>query len=120
MSIAQKVKADLIAARKAHDNALVSCLRLVKNALENEEKNLRRALAPEEEIQVLKTLAKQRREAIEMFTKGGRQDLADKEAGELKRVESYPPSSTRPRSRPCSARSSPKCNLRGPRTWAKS
>jgi uncharacterized protein YqeY len=91
MSIAQKVEADLIAALKAHDDALVSCLRLVKNALKNKEKDLRRPLAAEEEVQVLKTLAKQRREAMEMFAGGGRQDLADKEAAELRRVESYLP-----------------------------
>lgn len=91
MAIITKVEADLIAALKAHEEALVSCLRLVKNALKNKEKDLRRPLAPEEEIQALKTLAKQRREAMEMFAKGGRQDLADKEAEELKRVESYLP-----------------------------
>jgi uncharacterized protein YqeY len=91
MTIATKVEADLITALKAHDDALVSCLRLVKNALKNKEKDLRRPLAAEEEVQILKTLAKQRRESIEQFTKGGRQDLADKEAAELQRVEAYLP-----------------------------
>jgi uncharacterized protein YqeY len=91
MTIAQRVEADLIAALKAHEEAVVSCLRLVKNALKNKEKDLRRPLAAEEEVQILKTLAKQRRESIEQFTKGGRQDLADKEAFELARVETYLP-----------------------------
>ncbi len=91
MSIAEKVEADLIAALKAHDEAVVSCLRLIKNALKNKAKDLRRPLAGEEEIQVLKTLAKQRRESVEQFTSGGRADLAAKEAAELKLVEAYLP-----------------------------
>ena len=57
------------------------------------------------EIQILNTLIKQRREAAEMFRKGDRPELADKEEAELKLVESYMPAApamrrSRPRSRP--------------------
>lgn len=91
MSLGQKVAADLKTALKAHDEASTSCLRLVMNALKNREKDLRRPLSEDEEVQVLKSMAKQRRESIEQFTAGHRQDLADKEAAELKIIEAYLP-----------------------------
>lgn len=91
MSLAEKIQADLKTALKAKDQPAVSCLRLVRAALKNKEKDLRRPLEDAEEIQVLGSLAKQRRDSIEQFTAGGRQDLADGEAHELALIEGYLP-----------------------------
>ncbi|MGD8560880.1 MAG: GatB/YqeY domain-containing protein [Desulfarculaceae bacterium] len=91
MGLGQKVDADLKAALKAKDELATSCLRLVRAALKNKEKELRRDLTEDEDIQVLKTLAKQRQESIAKFTEGGRTDLADKESAELKIIERYLP-----------------------------
>jgi uncharacterized protein len=91
MAISQQVDTDLKAAMKARDQAKTSCLRLIRAALNNKAKELKRELNPEEEIQILGTLAKQRRESIEQFTKGGREDLADKEKAELALVSGYLP-----------------------------
>lgn len=91
MAISQQVDTDLKAAMKARDQAKTSCLRLIRAALNNKAKDLKRELNPEEEIQILGTLAKQRRESIEQFTKGGREDLADKEKAELAWIGGYLP-----------------------------
>ncbi len=91
MAISQQVDADLKAALKARDKAQTSCLRLIRSALNNKAKELRRELSQDEELQVLGTLAKQRRDSIEQFTKGGRQDLADQEKAELAVIERYLP-----------------------------
>jgi uncharacterized protein YqeY len=91
VAISQQVDADLKAALKARDQAKTSCLRLIKAALNSQAKELQRELEQEEELKVLGTLAKQRRDSIEQFTKGGRQDLADKEKAELSLIEDYLP-----------------------------
>lgn len=91
MSIGLTIDSDLKAALKARDELTTSCLRLTKNALKNKEKDLRRPLSEAEELAILKTLAKQRRESIEKFIEGHRQDLADQEAAELAIIERYLP-----------------------------
>jgi uncharacterized protein YqeY len=91
MAISQQVDTDLKAAMKVRDQAKTSCLRLIRSALNNKAKDLKRELNPEEEIQILSTLAKQRRESIEQFSKGGREDLADKEKAELAWIGDYLP-----------------------------
>jgi uncharacterized protein YqeY len=64
---------------------------MVKSALKNKEIEKIRPLETAEELQVLQTLVKQRRESIEQFTRGGRLDLAEKETKELAIIESYLP-----------------------------
>lgn len=91
MVLGPKVEADLKAALKARDDGALSCLRLMRAALKNREKDLRRELEEQEEIQILKTLAKQRRDSIEQFTKGNRPELAQKEQAELDLISSYLP-----------------------------
>ena len=91
MGLGQQVESDLKTAMKSREELTVSCLRLVRAALKNKEKDLRRELNQEEEIQVVKGLAKQRRDSIEQFTKGGRNDLAEKEQAELAMIEKYLP-----------------------------
>ena len=86
-----QIEADLKSAMKQRDAETVSCLRLVKAALNGKAKQLLRELDEQEEIAVLKSLVKQRRDAAEQYTNGGRQDLADKELAELAIIERYLP-----------------------------
>ncbi|MCF8032270.1 MAG: GatB/YqeY domain-containing protein [Desulfarculaceae bacterium] len=91
MSLAQTVEADYKTAFKAKDELATSCLRLIRAAFKNQEKDLRRPLEEEEELKVLATLTKQRRDSIDQYEKGGRQDLADREKAELVIIEGYLP-----------------------------
>ncbi len=91
MGLGPKIDADFKAALKAKDAPTVSCLRMVRAALKNKEKDLRRPLEEPEEIQVLKTLAKQRRDSIEQYQKGGRPELAAQERAELEIIQAYLP-----------------------------
>jgi uncharacterized protein YqeY len=85
----------MTAAMKARDEARLSALRLIKAALKRHEVDTGKPLDEQTELKVLNTLVKQRQEAIEMFRKGGRNDLADKEEAERKIIESYmPPEAT--------------------------
>ena len=93
MSIAKKVEKDLVAALKAQEALKLSVLRMVKAALMNKKVELGKTLDDSEALAVLRTLAKQRRESVEAFRKGGREDLATKEESEIKIVESYLPAS---------------------------
>jgi hypothetical protein len=91
MAISQQVEADLKAALKARDAAATSCLRLILAALKSKAKDLGRPLSPEEELAVLGSLAKQRRESVEQFRAGGREDLARAEEAELAVIERHLP-----------------------------
>jgi uncharacterized protein YqeY len=91
MSFGERIQKDLTDAMKAKDELRLSVLRMIKAALKNKEVEKIRPLEEGEVLQVLQTLVKQRKESIEQFTKGGRQDLADKETRELAIVESYLP-----------------------------
>jgi uncharacterized protein YqeY len=91
MSLLPRIETDLKQAMKNRDELKVSSLRLMSNALKIKAKDLLRPLQDEEEIQVLKTMLKQRREAAGLFEKGGRPDLAQRETAELAVIEAYMP-----------------------------
>lgn len=91
MPLLDQIQKDMVAAMKAKDEARLGAIRMVKAALTKHQIDSRKPLDEASEMQVLGTLAKQRREAIEMFQKAGRTELADKEAGELALIESYLP-----------------------------
>jgi uncharacterized protein len=91
MSISEKVQKDMTEAMRARDERRLSALRMVKAALKNREIEKRGKLDDSEEMQVLNSLIKQRKDSVEQFTKGGRQELADKEAAEIKLIETYLP-----------------------------
>ena len=76
---------------KAKDEARLSCLRMVKTALTLRQTEKMGPLDDKESQQVLATLIKQRKDSVEQFTKGGRQEMADKEAAEIKLIENYLP-----------------------------
>jgi uncharacterized protein YqeY len=76
---------------KARDEARLSALRMIKSALKKHEIDSMKPLDEATEIQVMNTILKQRRDSIDMFRKGGRPELAEKEEAELKIVESFLP-----------------------------
>src|SRR6201992_1238804 len=91
MSISEQIQKDIVAAMRGREELRLSTLRMVKTAITNKEKDKRAPLDDKEVQQILATLIKQRRDSIEQFTKGGRQELADKEAAEIKLIEHYLP-----------------------------
>src|ERR1700727_3078142 len=91
MSISEKMCTDIITARKPHEEPRLTTLRMVKSALRSKEIDKREALTEAEQIAVLATLLKQRRESVESFTKGGRPELAAKEQAEIAMIEGYMP-----------------------------
>ena len=93
MSLEQQLSADIAVAMKAKDAGRLTALRMLKAALMNKSIEKSRALEPGEELQVVATLVKQRRDSIEQFTSGGRTDLADKERAEITILETYLPPS---------------------------
>src|SRR5438309_10827197 len=91
MSLPEQIQKDITAAMKARDEARLSTLRMVKAALKNREIEKMAPLDDKDSQQVLSTLIKQRKDSVEQFTKGGRQEMADKEAAEIKLIETYLP-----------------------------
>ena len=91
MSLIEQIQKDITAAMKAREEQRLSTLRMVKTALKNREIDKMAPLDDKEAQQVLSTLIKQRKDSVEQFTKGGRQEMADKEAAEIKLIEAYMP-----------------------------
>ena len=91
MGISEQIQTDMVAAMRNRNELRLSTLRMVKAAIKNKEVDKRTPLDDKEVQQILSTLIKQRRDSIEAFTKGGRQELADKEAAEIKLIEDYLP-----------------------------
>jgi uncharacterized protein YqeY len=91
MPLEQTLTADIVSAMKAKDQTRLTALRMLKTALTNKSIEKGRALEGAEELQVVSTLVKQRKDSIEQFTKGGRQDLADKEEAEIAVLNAYLP-----------------------------
>ena len=96
MSLSEQIQKDIVTAMKSKDELRLSVLRMVKSALQLKEVEKMRPLDGPESIQLLQTLAKQRKESIDQFAKGSRQDLVDKETNELKILESYLPAGASP------------------------
>jgi uncharacterized protein len=92
MPILDQIQKDLTQAMKARDEARLSAIRMIKAALQKHQIDSMKPLDEAEELKILNSLIKQRREAADMFRKGGREDQAKKEEAELKIVESYMPS----------------------------
>lgn len=91
MSLSEKIQKDLVEAMRSKDELRLSVLRGIKSAIKYKETEKLRALDDNESIQILQTLVKQRKESIEQFTKGRREDLASKETKELAIIETYLP-----------------------------
>jgi uncharacterized protein YqeY len=93
MTISEQVHKDMIESMKTKQELRLETLRMVKSALKSKEIDKRAPLEEKEELAILSTLIKQRKDSIEQFTKGGRQELADKEAKEIVFIEGYMPKS---------------------------
>jgi uncharacterized protein YqeY len=91
MSLIEQIQKDITTAMKARDEQRLSTLRMVKAALQNRAIDKMSALDDKESQAVLATLIKQRKDSVEQFTKGGRQEMADKEAAEIVMIEAYLP-----------------------------
>lgn len=91
MSLKQQIISDLTASMKAQDAARTSTLRMVKAAFMNREIEKGSELDDEEMMKLLRSLVKQRRDSVEQYEKGGRQELADKEQSEIVVIEAYLP-----------------------------
>jgi uncharacterized protein len=96
MPLLQKLDDDLKVAMKASESIKVSVLRMAKAALKYRQIEKGDVLSDEEILSVLSGLSKQRRESIEQFSKGGREDLAEKERQELSILQSYLPQQLTP------------------------
>ena len=92
MPLLDQIQKDLVAAMKGREEARLDAIRMIKTALKKHEVDSMKPLDEATELQILNTLIKQRKEASEMFRKGNRPELADKEDAELKLIESYMPS----------------------------
>ena len=84
MRIRDRINADIILAMKAQDPPRLSALRMMKSAVKLKEVDAGAELEDGQAIQVLSSMIKQRRDAIEMFGKGGRTDLVEKETAEIR------------------------------------
>jgi uncharacterized protein YqeY len=97
MSLKQQIISDLTSSMKAQDAPRTSTLRMVKAAVMNREIEKGGELDDEEMMKLLRSLVKQRRDSVEQYEKGGRQDLADKEKSEIDVIEAYlPQAASRP------------------------
>jgi uncharacterized protein len=81
---------------RQHDPIRLTALRMLKTALTNREVERGRILTEPEALQVVASLVKQRKDSISQFTSAGRQDLADKEAAEIRVLETYLPPAVDP------------------------
>jgi len=93
--IRDDIKNALVSAMKGGDKTTTATLRLVQSAIKNRDIEARTGSSPADDdtlvVEVLQKMVKQRRESVEMFVKGGRQELADAELGEVAVIERFLP-----------------------------
>ncbi|HET6891036.1 MAG TPA: GatB/YqeY domain-containing protein [Pyrinomonadaceae bacterium] len=91
MGLKQQIISDLTASMKAQDAARTSTLRMIKAGMVNREIEKGGELDDEEMVKLLRSMVKQRKDSVEQYEKGGRQDLADKETAEIEVISAYLP-----------------------------
>ena len=91
MALIDRIQKDMVEAMKARQETRLDALRMVKTALTKYKADNMKEVDEQAELQILNMLIKQRRESADMFRKGNRPELADKEEAELKLIESYMP-----------------------------
>lgn len=91
MSILEQLTQDMKEAMKAKDNVRLGAIRLMRNELKNASINQGKELEKDDEIAVLSSAAKRRKESIQAYSEAGRDDLVDKEQQELDIIQSYLP-----------------------------
>jgi uncharacterized protein YqeY len=92
MALLDQIQTDMVAAMRAKEELKLNAIRMIKTALKKHEVDSMKSLDEATELQILSMLIKQRREAADMYRKGDRIELAEKEEAELKLIESYMPS----------------------------
>jgi uncharacterized protein YqeY len=90
-ALLDRLQGDLNTARKAQDRTLTLVISTTISEARNREIELKRALTDDDVVDVVRKAIKRRREAVDMYTTAGRQDLADKERGEGVVLERYLP-----------------------------
>jgi uncharacterized protein len=93
MTLQEKIQSHITDAMRSKDELRLSCLRMMKSAVKNKEIEKMKPLEEGEVLAVLNTLVKQRKDSVEQFRKGGREELAQKEEAEIKIIEQYLPAS---------------------------
>ena len=96
MSLSKQIVSDLTASMKAQDASRTSTLRMVKAAMMNRQIEKGSELDDDDVQKLLRSLVKQRRDSIELYDKGGRQELVAKEQAEIEVIESYLPQAASP------------------------
>ena len=96
MTLREQIISDMTASMKAQDAPRTSTLRMVKAAMMNRQIEKGGELDDEEMTRLLNSLVKQRRDSVEQYEKGGRQDLADKEKSEIQVIGAYLPQAASP------------------------
>lgn len=96
MSLTERISEDIARAMKARDQARLLPLRMAKAAIVNKEVEKGRPLEEGEVQQVLASLIKQRRDSVEQFRAGGREELAERETAEIGVLEGYLPAPVDP------------------------
>jgi len=91
MSLQEKIQSDIADAMRAKEPLKLGVLRMMKSAVKNKEIEKMKPLEEAEVLAVLSTLVKQRKDSIEQFRKGGREELAQKEEAEILIIEQYLP-----------------------------
>src|SRR6187549_3793719 len=91
MSLQEKIQGDIAEAMRAKDTLKLGVLRMMKSAIMNKKVEKMKELDEPEVLTVFNTLVKQRKDSIDQFRKGGREELAQKEEAEIKVIESYLP-----------------------------
>ncbi|MCD5398050.1 GatB/YqeY domain-containing protein [candidate division NPL-UPA2 bacterium] len=91
MSLEERLLSGMRESLKKGDKLKLSAIRLARAAIKNKEIEQRKKLSPDEIIEVLSSLAKKHKEAIEQFRAGGRDELAHKEEAELAVLQEYLP-----------------------------
>ncbi len=91
MGLQEQIGTDIKGALKAGAKEKVSTLRMLSAALKNRQIDKRAPLTENEVLEAVRSLIKQRRDSVEQFAKGGRQDLVDKETAEIAFLAVYLP-----------------------------
>ena len=91
MGLREQIDADIKDAMKSGAKDKLSALRMLSAALKNKQIDKKRPLTDDEVAETVRYLIKQRKDSIEQFAKGGRQDLVDKETAEVSVLEVYLP-----------------------------
>jgi uncharacterized protein YqeY len=91
MTLQERIQNDIATAMRSKDSLRLNVLRMMKTAVKNKEIEKMKALEEPEVLAVLNTLVKQRKDSIDQFRAGGREELAQKEAAEITIIDEYLP-----------------------------